>query len=187
VLLPTGAGTLKRIERDGMQQYGHKVHWLPDGNQIVFSGNMPGQEARCFVQNVNGGKPNPVTPEGVGYCEVSPDGKLVAGTELGHGGTQLYPVDGSAPRPIPNLMPGDAMMWSTDPQVMYVYQWRQLPVRIYRLNLLTGDRQFFKELHPSDTTGLCDMSHVMLSADGRAYVYSYTRMLSELYAIKGLT
>jgi DNA-binding winged helix-turn-helix (wHTH) protein/Tol biopolymer transport system component len=186
VLLPTGAGTLKRMERDGIEQYGHQVHWLPDGQQIIFSGIMPGQETRCFIQNVNGGKPRPITPEGIGYCQVSPDGQVVAGTDLGAGGIRLYPLNGSAPRPIPGLMPGDAIKWTSDAQYMYVYQWRQLPVRIYRLNLQNGDRQFFKELHPSDTTGLCDMSHVMLSADGRAYVYSYTRMLSQLYAIKGL-
>ena len=53
VLLPTGAGTLKRIERDGIEQYGHQVHWMPDGQQIIFSGIMPGQETRCFIQNVN--------------------------------------------------------------------------------------------------------------------------------------
>ena len=186
VLLPTGAGTLKRIERDGMVQYGHQIHWLPDGKQIVFPGILPGQEMRCFIQNVNGGAPRPVTPEGVSYCLVSPDGLFVAGTELSSGGTRLYPLDGSAPRSIPGLLPGEAMKWSADPQVLYVYQWRQLPVRIYRLNVVTGERQFFKELHPTDTTGLCDMSHVLLSADGKSYVYSYTRMLSELYAVRGL-
>jgi hypothetical protein len=78
------------------------------------------------------------------------------------------------------------LKWSADPKILYVSQWRQLPVRLYRLNAVTGERQFFKELHPTDTTGLCDMSHVLVSADGRAYVYSYTRLLSELYLVKGL-
>ena len=31
-----------------------------------------------------------------------------------------------------------------------------------------------------------DISHIHFSSDGRAYVYSYTRLLSELYLVKGL-
>jgi hypothetical protein len=54
------------------------------------------------------------------------------------------------------------------------------------LNVVSGERQLFKEMHPTDTTGLCDLSHILFSADGRAYVYSYMRMLSELYLVKGL-
>ena len=44
----------------------------------------------------------------------------------------------------------------------------------------------FQRIPRADPTGLCDMSHILLSADGRAYVYSYMRMLSELYMVKGL-
>jgi DNA-binding winged helix-turn-helix (wHTH) protein/dipeptidyl aminopeptidase/acylaminoacyl peptidase len=186
LLLPTGAGTLKRVERDGIQQYGHMIHWLPDGKQIIFPANLPGRATRCFLQAVDGGQPRPITPEGVGNCLVSPDGKLVVGTDLSGGDTRFYPTDGGAPQAIPGLLPGDSLKWSADPKILYVSQWRQLPVRLYRLNAVTGERQFFKELHPTDTTGLCDMSHVLVSADGRAYVYSYTRLLSELYLVKGL-
>ena len=78
------------------------------------------------------------------------------------------------------------MAWSSDPHVLYVYQWRQLPIKLYRLNVVSGDRQLLRELHPGDATGLCDMSHILLSGDGRAYVYSYIRLLSDLYVVKGL-
>ena len=186
LLLPTGAGTLKRIDRDGIEQYGHMVHWLPDGKQIVFPANLPGHTTRCFLQAIDGGKPKPITPEGVGSCRVSPDGKLVAGTDLSGGGSRFYPTDGGAPQAIPGLLPGDSLMWSADPHILYVYQPTQSPLRLYRLNVVTGERQFFKELRLSDPTGLCDMAHVLMSADGRAYVFSYTRLLSELYLVKGL-
>jgi DNA-binding winged helix-turn-helix (wHTH) protein/Tol biopolymer transport system component len=186
LLLPTGAGTLKRIDKGGMQQYGHQIHWLPDNKQILFSGNLPGHVTRCFIQNIDGGKPRPITPEGVRYCAVSPDGQLIIGKDPKSGAAQLYPIDGGPPRAVPGLLPGDTFAWSSDPRILYVYQWRQLPTRIYRLNVVTGERQFSRELHPTDTAGLCDMSHVLFSADGRAYVYSYVRMLSELYVVKGL-
>jgi hypothetical protein len=186
LLLPTGAGTVKRIERYGMQQYGHRIHWLPDGKQIIFPANQPGHPRRCFVQNVDGGAPRPITPEGVGGCDVFPDGQAIIGGDSEGGAARLYPLDGSAPRAIPGWLPGDTIAGRAGPQVLYVYQWRRLPVRLYRLNVISGEKQFVEELHPSDTTGLCDMSHVLISADGRAYVYSYVRMLSDLYLVKGL-
>ncbi len=52
--------------------------------------------------------------------------------------------------------------------------------------MVSGERQFLREFHPSDLIGLCNMSHVLFSGDGRAYVYSYIRMLSELYLVKGV-
>ncbi len=51
---------------------------------------------------------------------------------------------------------------------------------------MTGQRQLFKEMSPADPTGLCDLSHVILGLDGRSYVYGYTRLLSDLYLVKGL-
>jgi len=98
----------------------------------------------------------------------------------------LYSVDGGPPQPIPGLLPGETFTWTDDPKFMYVNRWKQVPVRIYRLNIVTGQRQLFKELNPTDTTGLCDLSNIMLSKDGRAYVYGYTRLLSDLYLVKGL-
>ncbi len=186
LLLPTGAGTVRRIDKAGIERYGHQIHWLPDGRQIIFPGNLPGHAARCFIQNIDGGKPRPVTPEGIRICAVSPDGQLVIGKGLKGGLAQFYPIDGGPPRAIPGLLPGDMFAWSSDPHILFVYQWAQLPIRVYRLNVLSGERQFFKEFHTPDPTGLCDMSHILLSADGRAYVYSYMRMLSELYMVKGL-
>ncbi|HEY4045424.1 MAG TPA: winged helix-turn-helix domain-containing protein [Acidobacteriaceae bacterium] len=186
VLLPTGVGTAKRIERGDIQQYGHIVRWLPDRKRIIFSANQAGHETRCFIQDIDGGKPRPVTPEGVTLCQVSPDGKLIAGKDLGGTRGRLYPTDGGESRPIPGLLPGESFAWTSDPKFMYVQQGKRVPVRIYRLDIVSGQRQLFKELNPVDMTGLCDVHHIMLSADGRAYVYGYTRLLSDLYLVTGL-
>jgi DNA-binding winged helix-turn-helix (wHTH) protein/Tol biopolymer transport system component len=189
VLLPTGAGTLKRIDRADIQQYGHEVHWLPDGKQIVFSANQAGHDGRCFIQNVDGGKPRPVTPEGVSVCKLSPDGKLIAGAGIAAENPQFYPMDGSPPKPIPGLMPRESYSWTSDPRYLYVSDWRETPgtpVKVFRLNILNGQRTFFKEIAPADLAGLCGMSKPLFSADGQAYVYEYTRLYSELYLVNGL-
>jgi hypothetical protein len=187
MLLPTGAGTVRRIDRDGIQQYRHGIHWMPDGKQILFSGNEPGRPARCFIQNIDGGKPRPITPEGVTGCQASPDAQWVAAFNLRESeAARLYPLDGGPPRAIPGLLPGEMIRWTTDPRFVYTYQGLGAPARIYRLNILNGQRQFFREINPSDETGLCEMSQILFSADGRAYVYGYTRLLSELYLVNGL-
>jgi dipeptidyl aminopeptidase/acylaminoacyl peptidase len=186
LLLPTGAGTAKQMDPGDIQQYWHGPSWMPDGKQIVFSGNRPGHAVQCFAQDVDGGKPRPVTPEGVTFCLISADGKFIAGNGLAGGGGWLYPIEGGQPRPIPGLQAGEGFAWTSDPRWLYVYQWNQAPAKVYHLNVLTGQRQFFKEISPPDVAGLHDISHIYFSSDGRAYVYSYSRLLSDLYLVKGL-
>jgi eukaryotic-like serine/threonine-protein kinase len=186
LLLPTGAGTAKQMDPGDIQQYWHGASWMPNGKQIVFSGNRPGHAVQCFAQDIDGGKPRPVTPEGVTFCLISPDGKLIAGNGLAGGGGWLYPVEGGQARPIPGLQTGEGFAWTSDPRWLYVYQWNQAPAKVYRLNVLTGHRQFFREMAPPDVAGLHGISNIHFSSDGRAYVYSYTRQLSELYLVKGL-
>jgi eukaryotic-like serine/threonine-protein kinase len=187
VLLPTGAGVSRRLDRGDIQQYGHSVRWLPDGKHVLFRGNQAGRESRCFTQDIDGGKPRPVTPEGVTGCQVSPDGKFIAGERIGSHEVRLYPLDGGESRPIQGLLGGESFVWTSDPKFVYVQQQRtHVPVRIYRLNIVTGQRQFFKELNPLDAAGLCEMSNVRFSADGGSYVYGYERFLSDLYLVKGL-
>jgi eukaryotic-like serine/threonine-protein kinase len=154
VLLPTGAGTMRRIDRDDIQHYEEGIHWLPDGKQILFTGNQAGRAARCFIQNIDGGMPRAVTPEGIGYCQISPDGKLVAAGDMKLGTVQLYAVDGGAPRAIPGLLPEETVEWTSDPRLLYVFQRSASLIRVFRLNILTGQRTFFKEIPSPSGRGL---------------------------------
>ncbi len=186
LLLPTGAGTARQIDQSDIQKYWYGANWMPDGKQIVFSANRPGHAVQCFAQDVDGGKPRPLTPEGVIFCKISPDGKLIAGNGLTGDGGWLYPIEGGQPRPIPGLQEGESFAWSSDPRLLYVYKWKQSPVKVYRLNILTGHREFFREITPPDVSGLHYIFNIHFSSDGQAYVYGYTRQLSELYLVKGL-
>jgi DNA-binding winged helix-turn-helix (wHTH) protein len=179
MVLPTGAGAAKRLPRGDVQQYWHGAHWLPDGKQIVFPATQPGHAIRCFVQSIDAGAPRPVTPDGVSSCEPSPDGKSIAGAGA------IYPLDGGSPHAIPGLLPGEVIEWTADPRYIYAYQVKQAPVMVYRVNVLTGQREPFREVSPNDMTGLGPISHILFSADGRSYVYGYARFLSELYLVSG--
>jgi len=186
VLLPTGAGTAKRIDRGDIEQYQHHVQWLPDGKQILFAGHQAGRADRCYVQSIDGGGPRAVTPEGVSYCLISPDGKVVVASESRMGGPQLYPLGGGPPRAIPGLERGDAVQWTSDPNYLYVTQHGTSSIRVFRLNILNGQRKLIKEIAVPTGPGVCDLEDVIFSPDGGAYVYGYTRLLSDLYLVSGL-
>jgi DNA-binding winged helix-turn-helix (wHTH) protein/Tol biopolymer transport system component len=186
LLLPTGAGTARPVDRGDIQQYWHGASWLPDGRQIIFSGNQPGRAVRCFTQSVEGGNPRPVTPEGTNACQVSPDGVWISGTALADSMCSLYRLDSGERRSIPGLLPEENCAWTSDPEYMYTWTARETPLKIYRLNIRNGKRAFFKELNPPDVSGVSDISHVHFSSSGQAYVYSFSRLLSDLYLVKGL-
>lgn len=186
ILLPTGAGSVRRIDGGDIQVYGEPIQWLPDGKQILFTANQAGRAARCWIQSIDGGKPRAVTPEGTSQCRISPDGKFVGATASAMAGAQLYPIGGGAPRPILGLLPGEDAAWSSDPNVLFVFQHSASSIRIFRLNILTGQRKFFKEIAQPVGPGICQISHLLLNPDGTAYVFGYIRLLSDLYMVSGL-
>jgi len=186
VLLPTGAGTARRIDRGGIQQYGYPIHWMPEGKQILFTGNQAGHATRCFVQSIDGGQPRAVTPEGISYCQVSPDGKLITASDSKSGGAQLYAMEGGAPRAIPGLQSGESVQWTADPNYLYVFQHGAASIRVFRLNILNGQRKLLKEITVPNGPGACEMTHVLFNPDGSAYAYGYIRLLSDLYLVTGL-
>jgi dipeptidyl aminopeptidase/acylaminoacyl peptidase len=78
-LLPTKAGTAKPLTHDAINHAW--ARWFPDGKRVLFSGNEPDRGVRLYVQDVEGGTPRAITPDGMhasGFL-VSPDGQSVAG------------------------------------------------------------------------------------------------------------
>jgi hypothetical protein len=67
-----------------------------------------------------------------------------------------------------------------------VFKRRDLPARVFRLEIATGKKEHWKELMPSDGSGIVDIAPVIPSADGQAYVYGYSRTLSDMYVVAGL-
>ena len=101
----------------------------------------------------------------------------------------LYPIDGEA-RPARGAAAGDTpQQWSADGRSLYVRQTTNAfsaPVRLFRLNLETGERTPWKEMFPEDPAGVVITYQVRMTRDGRSYVYNYYRLLSDLYLVDGL-
>ncbi|MDQ5846226.1 MAG: hypothetical protein M3539_13130, partial [Acidobacteriota bacterium] len=188
VLLPTGAGQPRRLERFQIEQYGYGASWLPDGKGIVFIGKEPGHFQRSYVQNVDGGPPRAVTPDGISGSLVSPDGKLVlAQDSTVRKVPSIYPLDGGDPRPVPGLTEGDRVLrWGIDGRSLFVCRYRELPVRVFKLDVNTGHKELWKELAPADPAGILGAINPQVTPDGKSYVYAFTRYLSDLYLVEGL-
>ena len=162
--------------------------WFPDNKRFLFSGNAPNQGVRLFVQDTAGGKPQAITPEGINSSAftLSPDGQLVAGIGPDQKG-YLYPVIGGEPRPISGLEPGEEpISWTTDGRSLFIYRPGDLPAKVYRLELGTGRRTLTEQLMPSDPAGVNHIGPIVLTPDGKTYVYGYHRTLTDLYLVEGL-
>jgi Tol biopolymer transport system component len=187
VLLPTGAGGPRALTHDEINH--QRAVFFPDGKRILFAGNEPGKGTRLYVQDLVGGKPQAITPEGIRLPRskpVSPDGKSVIARGP-DGKVYLYPVSSGEPRPVLGLEPGDLpIQWSPDGKSVYVYRRGDVPARVSRVEMATGKREPWKELVPGDTTGLEEVANIWITTDGRSYVYNHIRTLCDLYLAEGL-
>jgi hypothetical protein len=184
-LLPTGAGSPRTIPNGGMVQYGWAA-WMPDGRSLVVSAEEAGHPARSYVQDIDSGLLRPVTPEGIdGWC-VSPDGRyLVAGDDKTR---YLCPLDGGPRLPIAGFAEDqDPIRWAADGRTLFVIRHGKTEASIYRLDPFTGRRELLKALRPSDPGGIAAFAgRVIMSADGRSYVYDFIRLSHDLFLAQGL-
>jgi len=138
-LLTTGAGEPKDLTNDNINHA--FAHWFPDGKRILFSGNEPGKGVRLYIFDMALGKSQAITPEGVNGTKfvISPDSQWVAGIGPDQKG-YLYPVAGGEPRVVNGLNAGEQpITFSSDGRSLYIYQPGELPARVDRLDVQTGN------------------------------------------------
>jgi Tol biopolymer transport system component len=185
ILLPTGAGQPRRIEISGIEHLQRSIGSTPDGQRHFFSGTEQGRDARIYVQSIDGGKAQPITPEGVSDGAPSPDGKYVAAQDA-DGHLEIYSVDGGSPRSVPGILQDYFIIrWTSDGSSLYVST-NIPPAKLYQVNLTSGKAQLVREFMPSDPAGVAAISNVVVSPDGKNYAYGYLRELSTLYVAEGL-
>ncbi len=185
-LIPTGAGQPRDLTNDKVNH--HWARWFPDSKHILYSANEPEKGVRLYVHDMDSGKNQPISPEGVHGTAftISSDSHWVAAIGPDQKG-YLYPTAGGDPRPIPGYATGEQpITFSTDNSSLYVYQPGELPARVDRLDLQTGKHTLWRQLMPSDPAGVENIGPVLMTADTRTCVYGYHRMLADLYLVEGL-
>jgi Tol biopolymer transport system component/predicted Ser/Thr protein kinase len=185
-LLPTGAGETQSLTNDSINH--QWVRWFPDGKRFCFAGNEPGRGVRLYTQDVSGGKPTPISPEGIDAQSfaVSPDGQSVIGIGPDQKG-YLFSASGGEPRVVNGIEPGDTPInWSQDGHSIYLYQTGEVPAKVYRLELATGKKTVWKQIAPLDPTGVSTIGPILITPDGKSYVYGFHRTVGDLYLVEGL-
>jgi WD40 repeat protein len=180
-LLPLGEGKPVELPPTGLEY--QWARYFPDGQHLLALANEPGKPLRLYVQSLNG-KPFPITPPTVvRNVAISPDGANVALLSA-DSKLLIYPaVEGGTARLVPTSEPLAPLLWTEDDRlvVQHLGAYTQIPTRISRLNLVTGQLQPWRELRPRDPAGVNAITKVMLSQDTRMLVFNYRRVLSELF------
>jgi serine/threonine protein kinase/Tol biopolymer transport system component len=187
-LLPTGAGGPKRIPVEGVTP-SQAALWMPDGKSILLAASASGAGAQLFLLGIEGGKPRPVTKEGIetafpGFV-ISSDGSRVVAVGPDHRGMLVTIASGDV-RPLPGI--GDEefpLRFSSDNRSLYVWK-RDIPARVYKLDIDSGKRELWRELMPVDPAGVERISNVVVTPDGKYYAYTFARQLSDLFVVAGL-
>jgi Tol biopolymer transport system component len=85
------------------------------------------------------------------------------------------------------VQPGEfPTAWSSDGKSLFVITRGQIPAQVFRIDVATGQRTFWRSFEPADSAGIDTIRGVLVSADNKAYVYGYSRTLSDLYQVQGL-
>ena len=187
LLLPTSQGLARSLEHRGLAS----VPWgafLPDGGRVVYLGDKGNRRLRLYVQQIGGGEPRAISPEGMaaGLVPVSPNGQSAAAVGA-DAAILICRMDGEASRPLAGTVAGEVpIVWSADGRALYVYKRNELPARIFRVDVETGHREHWKDVAPVDRTGLDHIDTIVMTPDARAYAYGYTRTVGNLEIARGL-
>ena len=188
-LLPTGTGERKQISTVGVSSE-QAATWFPDSKSFLFAGREAGHGVRVYSQSIDGGK----TPSdhaggdhpGASGFAISPDGLRLAAVGPDHK-MAIFPMDGGSARPVPGALEGEyPLRFASDGRSLYAWKRGEVPARISRIEIDTGRREVWKDLLPADPAGVERISNVLITADGKGYVYCYARLLSDLFIVEGL-
>jgi serine/threonine protein kinase len=191
LLIPTGAGETRALPLGSIARY-HWASFFPDGKKVLIVGNEERRPQRLFVQDIASGPPRPIAVEGVRVPEpsscVSPDGAQVAAF-ASEGGPVLVSVSSGELRPIEGLLSGEQpIAWTRDGKSLFVAEYAAGPVelRIFRFEIASRKRVFWKELKPADPAGARIAYMPVVAKDGDVYFYTIVRGLNNLYVVEGL-
>jgi Tol biopolymer transport system component/tRNA A-37 threonylcarbamoyl transferase component Bud32 len=195
VLLSTGPGNPETLRNDLDCLW---AGFLPDGRILINAKSAEGP--RMFIQARDGAPPRPLTPPGIAIGTinvvgsgaikpVSPDGGSVLVFDREQR-AWLYSLGDSSGKPpirrAAGVLPGDRPAgWSRDGRHIYVYPVLQLPVKVYDVDLVTGERRLLREFTVPDPEGVFRISPILLMPDGHSFAYGYYRAVSTLYTATG--
>jgi WD40 repeat protein len=182
-LLPTGTGEPRQLTHSKIT---HTIsRWLPDG-RLVANGSEPGHTDRAYLIDTNGNE-TPITPDGIRLVAVSSDGKRMV-TADAHSQSQLFPIGGGEPQPLPQLQKDDRPFDFTldDAALLVRVSRHDGGFEIWRVELAGGKRTLLHTVNVPGASAISNGLNVTASRDGKSYAYQYHPAISTEYLVEGL-
>jgi dipeptidyl aminopeptidase/acylaminoacyl peptidase len=179
---PVGTGQAVRLDHGEFENLSDAA-WLPDGKQVLVSGNFAGQPSRCFILDPTAGELKPVGPEGILEGHPSPDGKtFIARTKTGW---STFPLAGDGGgKPVDALTPDDYLIrWNLDGSAVFVFHRNEIPTPVERVDPATGKRQTIMMLSDRDRAGRVSILTVSMADDLRSVAYATWNYTSVLFTV----
>jgi len=190
-LLPTGAGEPRVLPRGKIATYeGFGAAWFADSRRFLFAAREQGRQNQIYIQDIQGGEPRAISGEGLNLMYgrlLSPDQKYVAAID-NERKIQIVPMEGGSPRPASGAEPDELPAgWTSDGRSLYTYnRGKVAPIKVYVVDVASGQRRLWKEIMPADPAGSCGFWGLAVNSDGKSYTYTLWRILSDLYLVEGL-
>ncbi|HTZ95639.1 MAG TPA: protein kinase [Terriglobales bacterium] len=182
-LLPTGVGQPRQLTDDNLDRV--RVRWVPDGSGLIYIGNESGQPRRSYLLDLSG-KSRPITPPGTAGLFVTQDSKFLLATDP-QTKRWLYPLAGGDPVPFAvKLNDGDQPLRFEPDGKSILVRTRGGQSKVSRVFLADGRREDVRQIVPPDPAGVLTIANVVFDKDCKAYAYSYSRLLSDLWVVDGL-
>jgi WD40 repeat protein len=198
LLLPAGVGETKTITASNFR-YRDAV-WASDGHSLVVRASESDRPLRFWIQDIRGGSPRPLTPEGVPGVFVTVNHSDYVCTRDAAGAALLFPIDGGKPRALHGVKAADDVIGgSPESEIVYVspdalaipQQTSQEIIRVLKMDvekvyIVNGHREPFVTVSPLDSAGIVGLDRPIFTGDGKQYVFNQYRNLSVLYLVTGL-
>jgi DNA-binding winged helix-turn-helix (wHTH) protein/Tol biopolymer transport system component len=160
------------------------VRFFPGGKQLLIAGSLAGARGRLFVQGLDGSPPKPIDTHAFFMRPaISPDGRQIAGVDAERR-LMIINVATGQTKVIAASFPHILLRWSQSGKTLLA-QSDAVPAMLYRVDAETGKCKPWKEIAPLDLANVSRMWPSYLSQDEHTIVYSYARILSELFVVDG--
>jgi hypothetical protein len=189
-LMPTGVGRERALPAGAIARY-HWALFFPDDKRVLIVGVRSDQQAALFVQELEGGEPRPVDLAGVKLSPherplLSADGATIFFFDDAHRLLRV-PATGGRPEPIAATQGVTELIGLAADGRVYLQRTQEMnkPSQIDLVDPRDGRSEPWRELRPPDDGSGWRVNTVVVSADGRSWVYGYVSSRNDLYVLDG--
>lgn len=180
-VVPLAVGEARQLTHDNLHHY--DAVFTADGNSVIFGAQEPGHDWRIYMQPLDGGTAQPITPEGFQLPSLSSDGSTLL---MRHGAEWVTrPLSGGDPAPVRGVIPGDYVLtWTNDHQIWISHTDSSRHITLLKIDPKTGVRTPVRSLPAQNSLHIGD--NIQITPDGKTIAYSYSLVFDTLYRITGV-